>query len=259
MSTPSPGIEPEPGGVPGGASGARAGQRELPVKNGFRLRGAEMSRLETFADAAFAFALTLLVISIDEIPASIAELSAALRTVPVFAACFGIVVMFWLGHRTWSQRYGLDDSWSTFLTLALVFTIMVYVYPLKVLLTEALSALTGDWVPSRFRAETYAEVRTLFSVYSAGWTFSSLAILLLFRHALSKRVPLELNEREVYETRTELQGWSLITGAGLVSILIALTAPEDWIPVAGWVYAILGVVMPLHGYFRGRRRPPLAE
>ena len=58
----------------------------LPRKRGFRLRGAEMSRLETFADAAFAFALTLLVISIDEIPASFPEFSAALRNVPVFAA-----------------------------------------------------------------------------------------------------------------------------------------------------------------------------
>lgn len=258
MSTPFPGIEPEPGGVPGGASGARAGQRELPVKNGFRLRGAEMSRLETFADAAFAFALTLLVISIDEIPDSFEELSAALRTVPVFAACFAIVVMFWLGHRTWSQRYGLDDSWSTFLTLALVFTIMVYVYPLKVLLTEGLSVLTGDWVPSRFRAESFAEVRTLFGVYSAGWTASSLSILLLFRHAFSKRASLDLNEREVYETRTEIQGWSLITGAGVVSILIALAVPENWIPVAGWIYALLGIIMPVHGHLRGRRRPPVA-
>lgn len=44
--------------------------RELTVtipcdSAGFRLRGLDMTRIETFTDAAFAFALTLLVISID--------------------------------------------------------------------------------------------------------------------------------------------------------------------------------------------------
>ena len=33
-----------------------------PIEHGFRLRGLEMTRTEVFVDAAFAFALTLLVI-----------------------------------------------------------------------------------------------------------------------------------------------------------------------------------------------------
>ena len=37
----------------------------LPVKDGFRLRGLDMTRIETFTDAAFAFALTLLIIAGD--------------------------------------------------------------------------------------------------------------------------------------------------------------------------------------------------
>jgi hypothetical protein len=35
----------------------------LPRLNGFRLRGLEMTRLEAFVDAAFAFAVTMLVIA----------------------------------------------------------------------------------------------------------------------------------------------------------------------------------------------------
>ncbi|CAN5847200.1 hypothetical protein BH23GEM9_BH23GEM9_04520 [soil metagenome] len=45
--------------------------------HGFRLRGLEMTRIETFTDAAFAFALTLLVISMDP-PSSLAELRPGL-------------------------------------------------------------------------------------------------------------------------------------------------------------------------------------
>jgi uncharacterized membrane protein len=249
-----------PAGLAGRADGVPVTPLDhLPVKRGFRLRGAEMSRLETFADAAFAFALTLLVISIDEIPGSFPEFFAALRNVPVFAACFAIVVMFWLGHRTWSQRYGLDDGWSTFLTLVLVFTIMVYVYPLRVLLTEALSALTGDWVPSRFKATSWSEVRTLFVVYSAGWTACSLAILLLFRHALAFREHLGLDALELWETVTEIQAWALMVAVGVLSLLIGLVAQRESIALAGWIYMVLAIVMPLHGYLRGRKRPVRAR
>ena len=44
---------------------------ELPDDRGFRLRGLEMTRLEGFVDAAFAFATTMLVISLSGIPSSV--------------------------------------------------------------------------------------------------------------------------------------------------------------------------------------------
>ena len=51
----------------------------LTVESGFRLRGLEVTRLDTFIDAAFAFVLTLLVISFDEIPSTYAEMLAAAK------------------------------------------------------------------------------------------------------------------------------------------------------------------------------------
>ncbi len=60
-----------------------------------RKRGIEMTRTETFVDAAFAFAVTLLVVSIDSIPESVAELLRALAAVPAFAASFAIIGLFW--------------------------------------------------------------------------------------------------------------------------------------------------------------------
>ena len=229
----------------------------LPTKGVFRLRGTEMSRLETFADAAFAFALTLLVISIDEIPSNFKELAEALKAVPAFAASFAILIMFWLGHRTWSQRYGLDDPRSTFLTLLLVFTIMVYVYPLRVLMTEAMNTITGGWVPSSFAAESFLEVRLVFIIYSSGWTVASLAILMLFQNALKRREELRLNELEVYETRAEVGAWSILAGTGLVSIAMASLGSGFVITMSGWVYAMLGIIMPVYANLSYRRRQRL--
>ncbi len=85
-------------------------------KDGFRERGDQVTRLEAFVDAAFAFAVTLLVISLDGVPTSVEGLSAALKGIPAFAACFTLLAFFWYAHNTWSRRYGLDDFGSVFLS-----------------------------------------------------------------------------------------------------------------------------------------------
>ena len=96
-------------------------------------RGQQVTRLEAFVDAAFAFALTMLVISIDEIPGNRAELVQALKGVPAFAASFAVLAMFWWDHNLWSRRFGLDDGWSVLLSLVYVFLALVYVVLFPVL------------------------------------------------------------------------------------------------------------------------------
>ena len=56
----------------------------LRVEDGFRLRGEDVSRLETFVDAGFAFSMTMLVIFYNQLPDTAAELRDALRKVPSF-------------------------------------------------------------------------------------------------------------------------------------------------------------------------------
>ena len=59
------------------ASGLPPDLDALPRLGGFRLRGIAMTRLETFIDAAFAFAITMLVIATQQIPDDIETLLAA--------------------------------------------------------------------------------------------------------------------------------------------------------------------------------------
>ena len=57
----------------------------LPIENNVRLRGLEVTRLDTFIDAAFAFVLTLLVISFDQIPSNYDEMMVAIKRIPGFS------------------------------------------------------------------------------------------------------------------------------------------------------------------------------
>lgn len=75
----------------------------LSLDNDFRMRGLETTRMDTFDDAAFAFAVTMLVISIGNVPDNYKELIEALKGTPAFAMSFAAIIIFWLGHRRWSR------------------------------------------------------------------------------------------------------------------------------------------------------------
>ena len=69
----------------------------------------DVTRLEAFSDAAFAFALTLLVVSLD-VPRSYDDLMRTMRGFPSFACCFALLVWIWHEHNMFFRRYGLQDG-----------------------------------------------------------------------------------------------------------------------------------------------------
>src|SRR5947209_6323758 len=107
---------------------------------GFRLRGSEVTRLESFSDAVFGFALTLLVVSLD-VPKSFEDLFAAMRGFPSFAVCFLFLALIWNGHYKFCRRFGLHDSLTRFLTCLLLFLVLFYVYPLKFLFNLSITGM----------------------------------------------------------------------------------------------------------------------
>ena len=68
----------------------------------------EISRLEAFSDAVFAFALTLLVVSLD-VPTSYAELMKLMAGFVPFSASFALLTWIWYEHNVFFRKYGLQD------------------------------------------------------------------------------------------------------------------------------------------------------
>jgi uncharacterized membrane protein len=141
----------------------------LTTKDGYRLRGENMTRIEVFSDAAFAFAVTMLVISLSTIPQNYHELLTAMHRIPSFAASFTVMMLIWITHRRWCQRFGLDDGVSTFLTLALIFVVLVYVYPLKLIMDLMFYGFSQRWFPADFEISNTAQAAVLVAIFSIGF------------------------------------------------------------------------------------------
>src|SRR5471030_2485984 len=101
----------------------RTGTQLVPPEPHFRWRGGEITRLEGFTDAVFAFAVTLLVVSL-EVPHTYAELVVAMKGFFAFAICFAMLVQVWYYHYIYSRRYGLQTTYVVVLNAVLLFVIL---------------------------------------------------------------------------------------------------------------------------------------
>jgi hypothetical protein len=227
---------------------------------GYPRRIAISTRPDRGASAAFAFALTLLVVSLEP-PTTAAGLESALREVPAFLLSAGLLMMFWWGHHEWSRRFGLDDGPTVLLSCALVCTVLVYVYPLRFMFGLTMTwigGITGLPIGSGVQSiRGIGDVNHLFVIYGAGFVAMCLTLVLLNLHAWRKREELELDPVERHLLRAEIGAWLIVGGAGALSIALGLLLPPTLPGVPGWAYMVLPVAMPLFGRANARGRARL--
>ena len=186
------------------------------------LRGENMTRIETFVDAAFAFAFTMLVISIDEIPRNPEELLQASRDIPAFVLSATLIGSIWLAHSNWSRTFGLQDSITIYLSLALVMLVLIFVYPIKLMIQATVSYLSdgmlgidlfspGGW--------SDAGLASLFVYFGLGLIALSLILISLHMNTLRFSKVLRLLDDEIFYCRRIAITWFVVAlTAGCSSI-----------------------------------------
>lgn len=209
------------------------------------MRGEAMTRIEVFSDAAFAFAVTMLVISLSSIPQNYDELVVAIKGIPSFAASFAIMMTIWVEHRRWSQRFGLDDGISTFLTLSLVFIVLIYVYPLKLIMDLMVFGLSGGWFPTSFEITSGADVARLVAFFNTGFCLVALIQLGLYRQVMSQDKELGLSNLEKLLVQKEKLILLVQAIAGLFSTAFALIFMSSLGYLAGLVLAVIPIAIPV--------------
>jgi len=207
----------------------------------FRWRGGDVSRIEGLTDSVFALAMTLLVLS-NEIPSTYDEFVRMLEGVPAFAACFALFVLLWWYHFQFHRRFGLENLYTIFLNLCLLFLVLVYVYPAKFLFTKMFDQMLFHRHTGGFQGEVM-----LF--YSSGVVGIFLLFTLMYLHAYKHREVLGLSDVEVHITRTTIREHLIHVGVGVGSMLLALGGLYG---LSGLIYLLVGPLQGLNGWLSGR-------
>ena len=225
----------------------------------FRWRSHEISRIEGLSDAVFAFAVTLLVVSL-EVPKTFSELKLAMHGFGAFAISFALLFFVWFNQYKFFRRYGLQDNFTIVLNAVLLFVVLFYVYPLKFLFTYLVNALSGGHGEVRLpngNIEAMVEdgqMQQLMVIFGVGYVAIFAVFILLYWHAFRRRQQLELNELEIFDTRNSILEAILNCGVGLLSIAVAVVGGERYGGLAGPVYMLLGVILTVNGAVMGKRR-----
>ena len=221
------------------------------AKDGFRLRGTQMSRIDGFSDVVFGFALTLLVVSLD-VPKTYAEFHNMLLGFFPFFICFVFLIMLWWGHFRFFRRYGLHDTATIVINAFLLFTILFYVYPLKFLFYVA----SGHVGPEVFTSPN--QPREMMIVYGFGFSAIYFTFAALNFNAWRQRFHLRLNPLETTLTLSFMWDNIGIACVGLLCCAVARLLPPQEAGNAGWFFFAIPIVRTVRGFI-GRRYIRRAE
>lgn len=204
-------------------------------------------RLDAFVDAAFAFAVSLLIIASAEPTASIGALWRAMGRIPASLGAFALIAMFWLAYREWGRLVPRRDTLSTLNALAIVFTVLVYVFPLRMLVESGFVWLSRGWLGGTEIINTLGDLRDLFRIYGVGFAILAGLFVALYlsplRHA--ERFGVKVEDRESLRVSAEI--WSISAVAGLVSASLTFgpMAKAPWLP--GFAYWLIPIAIGLRG------------
>ena len=207
-------------------------------------QGPESQRLDAFVDAAFAFAVSLLIIGGTEPLRSFTDLATALARIPAFIFGFALIALFWTAHRTWSTLTPVRTGWTTLLSLAVVFAVLVFVFPLRLLAETATHYVSGGVLPGGRLMSGLADLRWTYVIYGVAFAVLSGLNAGLFAHAARalRSGDAATHRKGVQWART----WTISAATGLISALIAATpllkfAP--WLPGVAYNLIPVGVLV----------------
>lgn len=219
------------------------------------LRKHKITRLEEFSDAVFGFALTLLVIT-NSVPRSYGELVTLLQGIPAFACCFALLVWIWYEHDRFFERYPVQDGRTTLLNSALLFVVLLYIYPLKFMFDSFMMQF-GLIASPELQKMSFEQLARASALYGFGFFVLTSLFALLYLNAWRQRAVLELDPVEAFDARSHAGHHVVSAAVGLFALALALFGPRRLVFLSPMSFALMGPAHALYGRARQRQRDRL--
>ncbi len=219
---------------------------------GTRKRDFEIQRIETFSDGVFAFAITLLIVSL-EVPKTFEDLQTSMRGFFPFAISFAVLISIWAEQHRFFRKYGMEDGLTIVLNSTLLFIVLFYTYPLKFLFTLMFSDQIYGPNKSPMRI-TGHQVPTLMMIYALGFIAIYFIFFLLHLNAYRKSKKLGFTLLKKFDCKTDMFKEIIMVSAGVCSLILSLLLKDEKSGYAGNAYMLIFPALTTFFIFRKRIR-----
>ena len=213
----------------------------------------EVTRLEGFSDAVFGFTITLLVASL-EVPATFDDLVAAFRGLPAFAVTFSILLLVWHEHHRFFRRFAAQDGLTIWLNGALLFVVMIYIYPLKFLFTILIGPGFSKAIAGGLSMIRVDQIVTLMVMYGVGFAAIFGLLGAMYLHA-GRRAGAGPEDRTDALLGAGHCGVYVLVGMLSIAVAVFGDGPRASM-LAGVTYSALGPLQALYHRLTARRVRP---
>ncbi len=231
-------------------------QRALETEPDFRYRGKEPSRIEAFSDDVLAFCVTLLIVSLS-VPETFSDLVKAFNGLFGFAISVLMLFGIWYEHYIFFMRYGISDKTTIYLNGLLLFTILIYIYPLKflfsffasligILFNHFVNGIDADAGLNHLFTHVIKpdQMPWLMVIYGIGAAAVFIIFALMYRNAWKRREELALNEVEKHYTRWSIYKNLCMAAPPFLSAIVTMATMGYSIALAS---ALSGTLYGLYG------------
>lgn len=200
------------------------------------------SRVEALSDAIFAFAATLLVVSVGyEESASVLKIDWVAFT--SFAISFFVLLALWYVHYNFFRRNRYVDNLIIAINAVLLFVVLYYIFPLK--------SLIATWTGKQ--GLSIEDFSSLFQLYSLGFLLIFMCFSLMYYRAYVKAKTPTANIDLLFYARH----FSIYIAVAALSILISRLHLGLKIALPGIIYTLLGPFCYVHAVrFKKKYRIP---